>query len=365
MKKPSYVMFLAVLPKYRLECIEILRRELGEDLQLFVSPAHLDPSVKTGLPHGYYRQLLMIRIFRRAFLQVGGGIAPLLAGTVILDLNPRSLSAWIILLIRAIARKRTLLWGHIHPQSGPNSRTSGLRRMMRKLATGSISYTYTDQQRALEDISAQKVWVAPNSLYGREFMFPSKDVDVENRNSILYVGRFEKAKKIDLLIRGFSEASNLEPEMHLTLVGGGSQEQALRDLVAQLQLSERVTFAGWIDDKNALRKYYDVAFCSASPGFAGLGLTQSLAFGIDMIVADQENHSPEIELADSGGVHWFRSDSSTSLAAAILNRWEQRGKLPNNYVAEFTRDRYSAEAMADGIIAALTDDEYARERAEQ
>jgi len=158
---------------------------------------------------------------------------------------------------------------------------------------------------------------------------------------------------VELLVRGFALAIKREPQLRLTLVGGGEDEDKLREIVNELGLEDRVDFPGWIDDIARLRSHYETAFCAASPGFAGLGLTQSLGFGIPMIVADKEPHSPEIELEDSGGVFYFASNSVIGVADAIMDRWNDRQRVPNLHISVFTREKYSAEAMAQGLLTAL------------
>ncbi|BCW49581.1 hypothetical protein StoSoilB13_19230 [Arthrobacter sp. StoSoilB13] len=258
----------------------------------------------------------------------------------------------LLLLRKPFTTKRTLVWGHIHPQAGPGSRTARLRLAMRRLADGTISYTYRDRAKALGDLPNAPVWVAPNSLYLRHRMVPA-EARASQRNSVLYVGRFEQAKKVDLLVRGFALAARLLPDIRLTLVGGGSEQGRIEALIAELDLSSRVDFPGWLDEPEQLMPHYSAAFTTTSPGFAGLGLTQSLGFGVPMIVARDERHSPEIELAESGGVSWFDSDSPESLAEAIAEAWRKRSELPNLAISEFTKNRYSAEAMSDGLRAAL------------
>lgn len=347
-------MFLAVLPAYRTNCIDLVLQELGDEIEFVVSEAHLDPTVRTGIPTSYYRRAPMLRLAAgRIFIQFPPSWAPLASKSVILDLNPRSLSAWVILLVRRLLRRRTLMWGHVHPQAGPNSWTNRFRLIMRRLADGTISYTYEDRAKAEADLPGAEVWVAPNALYRQADMTPGIIDESSERNELLYVGRFVPAKKLLLLIRGFALAAKANQELHLRLIGGGSEEKAMQELVEQLDMRERVTFAGWQEDVAALRKTYGKAFSTVSPGFAGLGLTQSLGFGVPMIVADAEKHSPEIELHNSGGVDWFSSDSPESLAKAIRVRWAGRHAVPNLDISEYTRKRYSAEAMAAGIIGAL------------
>lgn len=353
-KVTPYVLYLAVLPKYRTQCIRLLRQRFGKDLACYASSAHLDKSVRTGVPSDMYNLVPMRRLLgNRAFIQFEGWRAVLTAKTAVLDLNPRSVSAWLLLLLRWSARRRTLLWGHIHPQAGPNSRTAILRRAMRRISNGTISYTYRDADKALRDIPGSRVWVAPNSLYRANSIRPVVGLDGQSRDSAIYVGRFAPPKKVPLLIEAFALAVQKQPQMRLILIGGGEEEARSRNLSARLGVVDKVEFAGWIDDLDDLLPYYARSFCSLSPGFAGLGLTQSLGFGIPMLVADNEPHSPEIELDSSGGVHYFASESATSLAEALLGMWEVRESLPDAHLSEYTRLRYSAEAMASGLANAL------------
>ena len=349
----QYALFLAVLPKYRQACIDSLIGSLGDDLKILVSESHLDETVKTGISPELYRRVPMARLLRKKFFIQGGVQNVVGTPNLVLDLNPRSLSSWWLLVVRKVLRgKRTLVWGHIHPQAGSDAKTAPLRLAMRRLADGTISYTYRDRAKALADLPTEPVWVAPNSLYPLDLMVPPATPGLQ-RNSVLYVGRFEPAKKVDLLVRGFAIAAASLPELRLTLVGGGSEQAKLKDLVNQLGIEEKVNFAGWIDEPEALKSHYSTAIATTSTGFAGLGLTQSLGFGVPMIVARDENHSPEIELADSGGVTWFESDSAEALAESIREAWHKREQLPNASISEFTKKRYSAEAMADGLRTAL------------
>jgi glycosyltransferase involved in cell wall biosynthesis len=141
----------------------------------------------------------------------------------------------------------------------------------------------------------------------------------------------------------------------LVLVGGGEREAAIRELVDELGISARVDMPGWEEGDALLRPRYSRAFCTVSPGFAGLGLTQSLGYGVPCAVARDERHSPEIELADTGAVHWFESDSAAALSNALTDLWRDRQDLPLTEVSAQVRTLYSAEAMADGLTAALRD----------
>jgi glycosyltransferase involved in cell wall biosynthesis len=144
-----------------------------------------------------------------------------------------------------------------------------------------------------------------------------------------------------------------ETGSRLVLIGAGSEEAELRSLVERLGIQPRVSFPGWISNPAGLRGEYESSFASASPGFAGLGLTQSAGFGVPMVVASDEPHSPEIELSERDAVEWFRSDDAEDLARALRVLWLTRHNLPRRELQDWISESYSAEAMARGLEAAL------------
>jgi glycosyltransferase involved in cell wall biosynthesis len=128
-------------------------------------------------------------------------------------------------------------------------------------------------------------------------------------------------------------------------------------LVSELGLAGRVSLTGHLDEVEVLRKIYARAFVSVSPGFAGLAITQSFAFGVPMLIADNEPHAPEIEAAAQGeNCAFFASDDPAALAAGLLGFYRDRftwiAKGPG--IAATCASRYSVEVMAEGIVAALT-----------
>jgi len=353
-------MYLAVLPEYRNACISILRGLVGP-LSLSVSEAHLDPTVRTGIDPAYYKSVRMVRLLGgKAFAQIGGVRDAISLSSLVVDLNPRSLTAWFLLIVRAILRRRTLVWGHLNPQAGADSRTAHLRRAMRRLASGTIAYTYEDARSARLALPESAVWVAPNALYSQADLasltaapaYGAGD-EIDRRDSVLYVGRLESPKKVALLVDGFALLKTRVPQARLVLVGAGSEEATLRRICVDRGISASVHFAGWVSSSTSLAAYYERAFASASPGFAGLSLTQSAGFGVPMAVAREEPHSPEIELANHGAVEWFDSNSPEALCSTLYQLWLRRQDLPRRDLEQWVREHYSADAMAAGLASAL------------
>jgi glycosyltransferase involved in cell wall biosynthesis len=343
-------MYLTTLPFYRQFCMEELSARIGKDLTVFSGPSQIGGSVRTGINRELYNPLKVWFLGNAAMVHFGGWRKAVSAESLVVDLNPRCVTAWMLLALRALLRRRTLVWGHLHPRSGPSSRTAVIRRAMRRLADGTVLYGYDSVLPAKHELPNQDVWVAPNSLY------PARDLgrDPENavRDTVVYVGRLVEDKKVDLLIRAFSmvDADNLR----LVIAGAGEQREELERLTAELGYKGRVTFLGTVTGKSDLKELYSRALCAVSPGYAGLSLTQSLGFGVPILVADDEPHAPEIELERFGAVIRFAENSVQALAGAI--RTMERNPFEpamGTALADDVSRYYSAETMAAGLFDAL------------
>ena len=346
----NLAMYLATFPAYRKACLSVYKSKYGH-VRLICSSAQLDKTVKTGIRRQEFTRVPMVRLFGKVYIQVGCWLAAFQAYCLVIDLNPRGLNNWIFLLIRRLAGKRTLVWGHLHPRNGSSSGTAFIRRFMRRLSSGTIVYTPSEKKSALKEILGSEVWVAPNSLYTRETL--SGPLLNGIRNQVLYVGRFTDTKKVTDLLEAFGISGLAKVGVELNLIGSGPLEQALKSRAIELGLASNVHFPGWIDEFDQLKTIYSRAFVSTSPGFAGLGLTQSLGFGVPQIISKNERHSPEIELADTPGVIWSKSSEPQEFAVALVSAWENAIQEGNKDFVNAVSERYSADQMAEGLHSAM------------
>lgn len=352
----GFCVITAVLPAYRgLFLAELDRQAPGAGV-FYAGSAQFDPSVRTGVSAGTYRPVANVYLLgRRLLVQRGTFLAGLRAGTTVVDLNPRSLTAWAVLAARLGLRRRVLVWGHVHPRAGRDSRTAGARRLMRTLADGTITYTVTDRDHVLAAERAGGVWAAPNALFTSAML--TRPEDQRPRVDIVYVGRLEAPKRVGLLVEAFALALGRLPSgTRLVLVGQGRERPALERRVDELGLGSRVRFVGYCVDVDPLRAIYAGAACSVSPGYVGMSLTQSLGFGVPMVVADDEPHAPEVELATAATVTWFRASDADDLAEKLVARCaDPPGDAARRRVRSGVLRDYTADAMAAGFLDAVRD----------
>jgi len=89
-----------------------------------------------------------------------------------------------------------------------------------------------------------------------------------NRLSVLYVGRLDKEKRIDMIIAAMPEIIK-KVDAHLVLGGVGKLRYSLEEQVKNLGLQDRVTFVGFVPDED-LPNLYRLANLFAIAGIAEL-----------------------------------------------------------------------------------------------
>jgi glycosyltransferase involved in cell wall biosynthesis len=355
----TVVVVQPLIPDYRERFYRLLSQRLGSRLLLIAgtedfAPAlrHIDsvPGIRARNHYVLGRRLLwQSRVLRPAVR----------ADIAVLVLNPRILTVWVVLVLRRLRGRRTVLWGHAWPRKGQESRTDRLRHLMRRLADTLVVYTETEARELRELMPGADVIPAPNALYSEDEM--GLITPPRRPHDFVYVGRLVAAKKPGLLLEAFQLAlPRLAGDVRLVFFGDGPLRAMLESKASQEGIQDRVVFAGHVSEIETLRRAYAWAIASVSPGYVGLSLIQSVGFGVPMLAARNEPHAPEIEAAVEGdNTYYFPSDSANALASALVSFADNRDYwlTRREEIATRTRLTYSVEAMVESFIMALRLDE--------
>jgi glycosyltransferase involved in cell wall biosynthesis len=343
------VIIQTTTPSYRSKFYSYLHKELQSNFKLYSGDFYFEKSVVTD---DSFEQRIKINNFfflRRKFLfQTGIWGSALSSDLLVLEMNPRIISNWIILLLRKILLRKTILWGHAWPRAGKQKKTDVIRNLMRSLGDEIIVYTRTQKKELQERMKAKNIFAACNAVFFKDEM-KTKSL-LQTTGNLIYVGRLTTKKKPLFLVRTFGQmVSKLPEDILLLIIGTGPEKEKIEQYVTEKNLHNRIKILGHIDDYHELKKLYETALFSVSPGYVGLSITQSFGFGVPMIISKDENHSPEIEAAQREiNAVLFETDSTASLQKEIMNIYHNRESwiTKRQAIAKECQDQYSIEIMA-------------------
>ena len=131
--------------------------------------------------------------------------------------------------------------------------------------------------------------------------------------NVLYAGRLSKEKGVDLLADAFLEAHRRDPRLHLSLAGGGPEEELLR-----ARLGDHATFLGWLTGDDLARAYSSAdafLFASSTETF-GQVVLEAQASGLPVVAVDRGGPACLIEHGETG---LLAPPDVNALADAVLS----------------------------------------------
>jgi glycosyltransferase involved in cell wall biosynthesis len=105
---------------------------------------------------------------------------------------------------------------------------------------------------------------------------------------IVYLGRLESYKRIDLLLRALARIRTRHPELELVVVGRGGEREGLEALARELGLADRVRFTGFVDDdeRDRLVAGARLAVCPSVKEGWGITVIEANVLGVPVVATD-------------------------------------------------------------------------------
>ena len=180
----------------------------------------------------------------------------------------------------------------------------------------------------------------------------------EKKNSFLFVGSLDSRKRIDILINAFAKVlPEIPTTINLKIIGDGHDFNLAHQLITKLQLENRVDLLGRITETKELQEYYKTALFSISFGQAGLGVLQSLGYGVPFLTSKDAISGGEI----SNIQHEFNGilceNNQASLEHYLIkyandfNLCKDLGKNAFDYYSQNCTIEHMAEKFSDIIEA--------------
>jgi len=171
-------------------------------------------------------------------------------------------------------------------------------------------------------------WGVELSLFspdGRNMM--RKEIGFENDLLVVHTRSWEPRYGVDITLRGFQIAANLIPNLHMIMLGGGSQARQVRNFVDSHDLSNQIHLHGYQKNEK-LAAYYqaaDVYLSASHVDGSSVALLESMACGCPAIVSDIPSN---LEWIVDGVEGWtFRDGDADDLAKKIVMAAGMQKKL--------------------------------------
>ncbi len=139
------------------------------------------------------------------------------------------------------------------------------------------------------------------------------------------VGRLEPVKNLGALIEALSDTRWQTRPWSLTVCGTGSQRDRLEDHTRERSLTDRITFAGHVDDIDALWSTHDVLILPSHFEGVPLAMVEAMLCGRPVVATDVGGISEWIEEGRNGFL--IDQPSPAAIDAVLEQLWAQRDHL--------------------------------------
>lgn len=190
-------------------------------------------------------------------------------------------------------------------------------------------------------ISPDKITVVPNAVNIEEFASrDSKDPELRRRLGLEgaavlgFIGSFYAYEGIDILLHAMTDMVGRLGNVRVLLVGGGPQEQNLKELAAKLGVIDKVVFTGRVPHTE-VQRYYELVDVLVYPRLS-MRLTElvtplkpleAMAQGRLVAASDVGGHRELIRDGETGIL--FRSGDAADLAAKVLRLLQTPERWPD------------------------------------
>jgi len=214
----------------------------------------------------------------------------------------------------------------------------------------------------------EKIKIIPNGMDFSHSYNHTKDTNgyfyrnnyQKNKKIILFLGRLNWKKGLDILIKGFSHLYNENKEVHLLIAGkdgGDGYENKVRRWVRKFGLEKAVTFTGFLDGKDKIS-----VLCSSDvfilPSYSenfGVAVIEAMAAGLPVVITNRVAISSDISQWKAGIIiDCSEKEVYEGLKKAInmddntKNKMIERGK-------SMVRELYDINRVADRMIELYRD----------
>ncbi|MBL7163764.1 MAG: glycosyltransferase [Anaerolineales bacterium] len=351
-----------VLPTYRAPFFDLLARSCEGGLSVFAgeprlvegisTATHLDSAQFTPARNWHFRDPSS-KIYLCWQEDIVKWLADWDPDALILEANPRYLSNRLAVRWMHERGRPVLGWGLGAPPLG--GILTPMRRRNRLSYLHSLDGILAYSQRGANEyrtlgVSPEQVFVATNAAMPRpERTPPSRPNTFDGQPVVLFVGRLQARKRLDILLRACAAMpKGLQPR--IVIVGDGPARAQFEKMAAQIYPHAEFVGGKYGDET---KPYFKAADLFALPGTGGLAVQQAMSYGLPVIVAKGDGTQDDlVRPANGWQVPPGDQDAFTNTLREALSdipRLRRLGAESYRIVVE----EINLEEMVSAFIAAL------------
>jgi glycosyltransferase involved in cell wall biosynthesis len=346
-----------VLPAYRAPFFNLLGRSSVQGLSVFAGEPRSDETIRNATDLEFAEWIRADNTYLLSaswyFLWQKGIIGWLNRAdpdVLILEANPRYLSNRAAMRWMHERKRPVIGWALGAPANSgflAGARTWLRRRYLLRF-DALIAYSSKGAAEYMEvGFPQERIFTAYNAVASAPKTKPERTSLRGRRPRLLFVGRLQPRKRIDLLLEA---CAHLGEEVELVIVGDGPARGRFEALAAELLPRARFTGAVYGE---ALQSWFEWADIFILPGTGGLAVQQAMAAGLPVIVARGDGTQSDLVTPQNG---WLvPPDDVEGLLEAIKAALQDPEAMLEMGLAsyELSRTRFNIEAMAAVFLKAI------------
>lgn len=194
-------------------------------------------------------------------------------------------------------------------------------------------------------------------IYNRQYTVPIgiyfnrpkvKEFNKIDKNKLMYTGSLRPIMGVDLIIKSMPIIVKRMPDIKLEIIGGGPEEQNLKDMTSKLKLERYVSFHGWVKDRNKLEQLLSdgaIGLAPFNPKIAHDEVKNAdpakvkdyMLLGMPVITTKEVSYYKEIEKYKCGIIINYNIDDFSNAVFSLLENksLEENRKNARDFVKKF------------------------------
>lgn len=197
-----------------------------------------------------------------------------------------------------------------------------------------------------------------NKLFREEFINERRVLSKKNQVvKLVSTGRLIPCKGFKSLIKAFSILNEEKPNIHLTIVGGGSQERELLNLINNKNLQHKITLTGMVSHESVKEIvsgcdiYIQPSIVDVKTGQTesfGIATLEAIALGLPVIITNVGGLPDTVLGGDNQFAKIVEPNSPEEMSSAIKDMMYLTGS--NHIFREKVMSFYSQDKQCDSFL---------------